>query len=51
MHATVLAQSKPTMPQGLPLAIETANSAERVIMNMAAVCVTGQDVLQVKVVP
>lgn len=48
---TVLVQREPTMPQWLPLRVETANSAERAVVNMAAVCVAGQYVLQVQVVP
>ena len=39
-----------TMPQWLSLGVETANS-KRAVGNMAAVCVTGQYVLQMHVVP
>jgi len=39
-----------TMPQWLSLGVETANS-KWAVRNMAAVCVTGQYVLQMHVVP
>lgn len=45
-----LVQNALTMPQWLSLGVKTANS-KRAVRNMAAVCVTGQYVFQMHVVP
>lgn len=49
-NVRTLVQNALTMPQWLSLGVETANS-KWAVRNMAAVCVTGQYVLQMHVVP